>query len=166
MFPDKKDDRFTWFVGNVPELNSVLFSYRSDNKERECGVNECSTSRIALLNMETGQVRQIYKLHKYIWGVAGNKEKLYILCAKSGVQKRDKNILYEIDMATKEKRKLKIPIVATEKLSLWDNILYCIGRNTNGKNRGIYAINLSTLKADLVFPQEKGAFINGFSMCY
>lgn len=166
VFEDKKDDRFTWSAGTIPESNSVLFSYYSDNAERNCNENDCSTSGIALLNMETGKVKQIYKIHKYIWGVAGNKEKLYICCAKSGVGKRNYNTLYEADLATNKKKKLDVPIVVTEKLELWDNTLYCIGREKNDENRGIYAIDLDTLKTEPVYLQQKDAFINDFSMCY
>ena len=166
VFEDKEDDRFTWSVGTIPESNSVLFSYYSDSVQRNCDENDCSTSGIALLNMETGKVKQIYKIHKYIWGVAGNEEKLYICCAKAGVGKRNYNILYEVDMATKKKKKLDVPIVVTEKLELWDNTLYCIGREKNDENRGIYAIDLDTLKAEPVYLQGEDAFINDFSMCY
>ena len=166
VFEDKEDDRFTWSVGTIPESNSVLFSYYSDSVQRNCDENDCSTSGIALLNMETGKVKQIYKIHKYIWGVAGNEEKLYICCAKAGVGKRNYNILYEVDMATKKKKKLDVPIVVTEKLELWDNTLYCIGREKNDENRGIYAIDLDTLKAEPVYLQGEDAFINEFSMCY
>ena len=166
VFEDKEDDRFTWSVGTIPESNSVLFSYYSDSVQRNCDENDCSTSGIALLNMETGKVKQIYKIHKYIWGVAGNEEKLYICCAKAGVGKRNYNILYEVDMATKKKKKLDVPIVVTEKLELWDNTLYCIGREKNDENRGIYAIDLDSLKAEPVYLQQEDAFINDFSMCY
>ena len=166
VFEDKEDDRFTWSVGTIPESNSVLFSYYSDSVQRNCDENDCSTSGIALLNMETGKVKQIYKIHKYIWGVAGNEEKLYICCAKAGVGKRNYNILYEVDMATKKKKKLDVPIVVTEKLELWNNTLYCIGREKNDENRGIYAIDLDTLKAEPVYLQGEDAFINDFSMCY
>ena len=166
VFEDKEDDRFTWSAGTMPESNSVLFSYYSDSVQRNCDENDCSTSGIALLNMETGKVKQIYKIHKYIWGVAGNEEKLYICCAKAGVGKRNYNILYEVDMATKKKKKLDVPIVVTEKLELWDNTLYCIGREKNDENRGIYAIDLDSLKAEPVYLQQEDAFINDFSMCY
>ncbi len=119
VFEDKKDDRFTWQAGTIPESNSVLFSYYPDSIEREIqSDDDSSIAGIVLLNMETGKVKQIYK---YIWGMAGNKEKLYICCAKAGVGKRNYNILYEVDMATKKKKKLDVSIVVTECLALWDN---------------------------------------------
>lgn len=164
MFPDKNYDNTTWAVSTVTNSDSMLFSYQSSKEEYKNLDKKIDKTvrKIALLNLKTGAIKQIYKIKHYIHGIAGNKNKLYLNCSLDGVG--GKHFYYKINLKTKKKKKFKPPITITGDMALWNNQLYCIGYK--GHIRGIYSINLTTLKEKLICEQKENEFINGFSLNY
>ena len=142
---DKKDDRFTWMVSTVPKENKIVFSYYSDNEMRKAddeGRN--APSKIVMLDMET--------------------KKLILSCAPNGLTTRQKHKIYEVNLDTKKRVRLKLPFYIMDQMALYDNVLYFLG--WKGDTRGIYAYNLTTKKYDVIMKEVKDEFINGFSLNY
>lgn len=167
VFYDKNDDRFTWRVSTVPQNNVVLFSHYSEEEDDEKLDNsdyESAASDIALLDMGTKNVRTIYQTNQYVWGLAGNIEKLYLATAPGGTSDKKFNKCYEIDLKSKQSMELNIPICVTGDMALWKNTLYCLGFVDDV--RGIYAYNLLNNEVELILKQEDDEFINGFAMNY
>lgn len=167
VFYDKNDDRFTWRISTVPQDDAVLFSHYSEKEDDEKLDNsdeESAASDIAILNMETKDVRTIYQTDQYVWGLAGNTEKLYLATAPGGTSDKKYNKCYEIDLETNQSMELNMPICVTGDMALWDNILYCLGFVDDV--RGIYAYNLMNNNVELILKQKDDEFINGFAMNY
>lgn len=83
IFPDDRDNRFTWSVSTIPEENKRIFSYYSDEITGQCDdtVKEDSVpSDIALLDMVTKQIQTIYTTDQYVCSVAGNGKNISLLC--------------------------------------------------------------------------------------
>lgn len=162
---DKKDDRFTWMVSTVPKENTIVFSYYSDNEMRKAddeGRN--APSKIVMLDMETKKTETVYKTKYYIDGIACEGKKLILSCAPNGLTTRQKHKIYEVNLDTKKRVRLKLPFYIMDQMALYDNVLYFLG--WKGDTRGIYAYNLTTKKYDVIMKEVKGEFINGFSLNY
>lgn len=167
VFYDENDDRFTWRVSTIPQDDAVLFSYYSEKEDDEKLDNsdyESAASDIAMLDMETKDVRIIYQTNQYVWGLAGNGEKLYLATAPGGTSDKKFNKCYEIDLETNQSMELDIPICVTGDMALWENTLYCLGFVDDV--RGIYAYNLLNKDVELILKQKDDEFINGFAMNY
>lgn len=167
VFYDKNDDRFTWRASTDPQNDAVLFSHYSEKEDDEKMDNsdyESAASDIAMLDMETKEIKTLYQTNQYVWGVAGDAEKLYLATAPGGTSDRKNNQCYEIDLKTKKSMELDIPVCVTGDMALWENILYCLGYVDDV--RGIYAYNLLSKEVKLILKQEEDEFINGFAMNY
>ena len=162
---DKKDDRFTWMVSTVPKENKIVFSYYSDSEMRKAddeGRN--APSKIAMLDMKTKKTKTVYKTKYYIDGIACEGKKLILSCAPDGLTTRQKHKIYEVNLDTKKKVRLKLPFYIMDQMALYDNVLYFLG--WKGDTRGIYAYNLTTKKYDVIMKEVEDEFINGFSLNY
>lgn len=140
---DKKDDRFTWMVSTVPKENKIVFSYYSDSEMRKAddeGRN--APSKIAMIDMETKKTKTVYKTKYYIDGIACEGKKLILSCAPNGLTTRQKHKIYEVNLDTKKRVRLKLPFYIMDQMALYDNVLYFLG--WKGDTRGIYAYNLTT----------------------
>lgn len=167
FFYDETDDRFTWRVSTIPQDDAVLFSHYSEKEDDEKLDNsdyESAASDIVMLDMETKDVRTIYQTNQYVWGLAGNAEKLFLATAPGGTSDKKFNKCYEIDLETNQSKELDIPICVTGDMALWENTLYCLGFVDDV--RGIYAYNLMNNDVELVLKQKDDEFINGFAMNY
>ncbi len=177
IFPDTNDDRFTWAVTCDPEANHLYFSYYSDNLQRgnleeynkqnyteETEVPDCAPSTICAVDVNTEKVTPIYWTDDYIWGIAINGSNLYYSGSKSSISPKEDHTCYMVDLRTKEKTNLDIPILISGDMAVWDNILYCIGWNNDV--RGIYMIDLKTKNVQLLYKASEKGFINGFSLNY
>lgn len=167
VFYDENDDRFTWRVSTVPKDDAVLFSHYSekeDDEKLDDSDYESAVSDIAILDMETKDIRTIYQTDQYVWGLAGNAEKLYLATAPGGTSDKKLNKCYEIDLETRQSMELDIPICVTGDMALWENTLYCLGFADDV--RGIYAYNLLDNDVELILKQQDDEFINGFAMNY
>lgn len=162
---DKKDDRFTWVTSAVPKENRVVFSHYSDNAMRETGVGETAPSKIAMLDLETKKTETVYETEYYVTGIACEGKKLILACAPDGsTDSNEDEKLYEINLDTKKRVRLKLPFEIRSQMALYDNVLYFLG--WKGDIRGIYAYNLTTKEYDIIMEQPEDEFINGFSLNY
>lgn len=167
VFYDEKDDRVTWTASTIPEKDSVIFSYYSDEAERrsdETAEEDSAGSDIAILDMQTEEIRNVYHTDRYVWGVASDGDILYICSAPSGTSNKKKNKCYEVNLATQESKELDIPVCITGDMALWNHVLYFLGYIDDV--RGVYSYDLDNGQTELIMRQSDEEFINGFSLNY
>lgn len=167
VFYDEKDDRVTWTVSAIPGKDSVIFSYYSDEAERKSDETEkedSAGSNIAILDMQTNEIRDVYHTDRYVWGVASDGDTLYICSAPSGTSNKKKNKCYEVNLATQESKELDIPVCITGDMALWNHVLYFLGYINDV--RGVYSYNLDNGQTELIMRQSDKEFINGLSLNY
>lgn len=176
-YPDENDDRFTWAVTCDPINNKAYFTYYSDNEMRENMQNYNyeqhpweedsgpipAPSTFCSVDMNTLEVTPVYTTDKYIWGIAASGDNLYYSSSASGTSNTKDYAVYHVNLKTKEKTKLDLPVHISSNMAIWDNVIYCLG--WIDETRGVYSINLDTLEYELIYSSDNG-FINGFSLNY
>lgn len=177
VYPDEKDDRFTWSTTCDPKNNKAYFTYYSDSLSRENiekynqeqhPINDDATpipapSTFCSVDMDTLEVTPVYTAEEYIWGIAVSGDDLYYSSSASGTSNKKNYAVYHVNLKTKEKTKLDLPVHISGDMAIWNNTIYCIG--WIGETRGVYSINLDTLESNLIYTSDTG-FINQISLNY
>ena len=141
-----------------------LEEYNIQNHTEATEVPDCAPSTICSIDVNTQKVTPIYWTDDYIWGIAINGSNLYYSGSKSSISPKENHTSYMVDLRTKEKTNLDIPVLISGDMAVWDNTLYCIGWNNDV--RGIYMIDLKTKDVRLLYKASEKGFINGFSLNY